>query len=544
MLYSVFLQYVRDDLPLQMHHTTITVDPIDALEESSSKDPLAISSCSSTSSDDEGSDSSQSLFGEYSDNDRTWRPQNGSDLSSNENTEEEILPTQSIIGTIHTCIREPTPENQTVIEEIPEKKSRKRKRRPENWKKNKRKQLRNAGLNYINVKNNMTPGRTIKPHCTEGKCKFECKNITDEQRMQIFKKYWALGELNLQWNFIGKSMEKSNVKYRRVKEQSTRGANYAYFFEVEGKKYRVCKLNFTATLGVSDKIIANVQRRSVDGFIPKDKRGTHNNHKKIDEDLKEIIRGYINSIPRVESHYLRNQTSREFISGERTLADIHRDYVTFCKEKGSEFGNYVTFRNIFNTEFNISFFQPKKDLCSLCESYKNATDKIHLTASYNTHRQQVNLSRKEKENDSKSAKTNNCITACFDLQAVLPTPSGEVSLFYYKRRLSTFNFTIFDMTCNAGHCYLWYEGIAHRGPNEIASCLLKFFTNHASGKEIILYSDNCSGQNKNKFIVCLYLYAVQKLDIPKITHKFLITGHSQNEGDNMHSLIEKQKKGH
>jgi hypothetical protein len=36
--------------------------------------------------------------------------------------------------------------------------------------------------------------------------------------------------------------------------------------------------------------------------------------------------------------------------------------------------NLTLYSRIFNTDFNISFFVPKKDQCSLCESYKNADD--------------------------------------------------------------------------------------------------------------------------------------------------------------------------
>lgn len=35
------------------------------------------------------------------------------------------------------------------------------------------------------------------------------------------------------------------------------------------------------------------------------------------------------------------------------------------------------------------------------------------------------------------------------------------------------------------------------------------------------------------------LYAVETLKIGSITHKFLIRGHTQNEGDNAHSIIER-----
>lgn len=39
----------------------------------------------------------------------------------------------------------------------------------------------------------------------------------------------------------------------------------------------------------------------------------------------------------------------------------------------------------------------------------------------------------------------------------------------------------------------------------------------------------------------MYLYAVSQLkNIRSISHKYLITGHSQNEGDSVHSVIERQ----
>lgn len=61
--------------------------------------------------------------------------------------------------------------------------------------------------------------------------------------------------------------------------------------------------------------------------------------------------------------------------------------------------------------------------------------------------------------------------------------------------------------------------------------------------DIIFYSDNCSGQQKNKYLLSLYAYAVAKYPtVRSVTHKYLIIGHTQNEGDNVHSVIEKQVK--
>lgn len=47
--------------------------------------------------------------------------------------------------------------------------------------------------------------------------------------------------------------------------------------------------------------------------------------------------------------------------------------------------------------------------------------------------------------------------------------------------------------------------------------------------DVIFYSDNRLGQNKNKFILALYIYAVRHFNnIKTITHKYLIKGHTQN----------------
>ncbi|CAG9812841.1 unnamed protein product [Phaedon cochleariae] len=54
-------------------------------------------------------------------------------------------------------------------------------------------------------------------------------------------------------------------------------------------------------------------------------------------------------------------------------------------------------------------------------------------------------------------------------------------------------------------------------------------------------SDNCSAQNKDKYLMSMYLYAIENFDVERITHKYLIVSHTENEGDSMHSCIEKER---
>jgi len=87
---------------------------------------------------------------------------------------------------------------------------------------------------------------------------------------------------------------------------------------------------------------------------------------------------------------------------------------------------------------------------------------------------------------------------------------------------------------------LWPETRGKRGANEIGTCLLFYLQSlDPDVKHVTIYSDCCSGQNRNQYVCALLLYAVHKLNnIDVIDHKFLIPGHTMMECDSMHSAIE------
>lgn len=74
------------------------------------------------------------------------------------------------------------------------------------------------------------------------------------------------------------------------------------------------------------------------------------------------------------------------------------------------------YSRIFNYEFNISFFTPRKDQCDLCTSYNLSTqeDKDNPKDKYNMHIREKELSRISKEED-KSKVDENFTVACYDL---------------------------------------------------------------------------------------------------------------------------------
>jgi len=113
------------------------------------------------------------------------------------------------------------------------------------------------------------------------------------------------------------------------------------------------------------------------------------------------------------------------------------------------------------------------------------------------------------------------------------------------RQLWFYNLGIHHTAEKQGYMFCWIEGATKRGSREIGSCLLKFIQqNCPTWDELVLWSDSCGGQNCNRNIMCLLLSIVNddSLQLKKITHRFMWSGHSYLPNDCDFSHIEKRKK--
>lgn len=432
-------------------------------------------------------------------------------------------------------------------EQILRKKSRKRQRNQNQWERNVTKRKRNTGQAYKTILNKKSiPERCLQAPCTDS-CRYKCcSGFSQEERQGILEAFWKIGDNARQRQFISAHIIDIIPKYRYPKDSSKRSCNQSFFLPKNKDKLRVCKRFFMATLNIGDTMIrTTLKKKDANGIVEQEMRGKHGNHNKLDHSLIDGVKNHINSIPRIESHYLRNQTTREYFEGDLNITTLYRLYKEQCIQSGDNYVKKCIYERVFNSDFNIGFFKPKKDQCSTCETYKNSNEeeKRGLEESYRKHIREKEMSREEKEKDIKEATVNEKkVVAVYDLEAVLPTPCGEISSFYYKSKLATYNFTVFNIVPKQGYCYVWSENCAKRGANEIGTCVLSFLKEFCNDKSVTFYSDNCAGQNKNKFVAAMYSFATTTYNIHSITHKFLVTGHTQNEGDSMHSRIEQEKK--
>ena len=135
--------------------------------------------------------------------------------------------------------------------------------------------------------------------------------------------------------------------------------------------------------------------------------------------------------------------------------------------------------------------------------------------------------------------------AVFDLQQVIYLPKSTRSELFYKRRLSCYNITIYDMATKDGFCFVSHEGLTARGSSEIASYLHLFLLNadERGCKQVELFSGGCCGQNQNSIVPSMFLYFLERsISVQEISLHFFETNHGQSEGDSIHSTIERQMK--
>ena len=198
---------------------------------------------------------------------------------------------------------------------------------------------------------------------------------------------------------------------------------------------------------------------------------------------------------------------------------------------------------------SLPFYSPKTDTCKTCDAYKIQTDAekdeaalVQLHGKWELHLRKAERAYQQLKEDSALSRSDpNTMAVTFDLQQSLPTPVLTTNIVYYKRQLWTYNLGVHNCRSDSGHMFLWHEGIASRGSHEIGSCILRFIKDTVpTATHLIAFSDCCGGQNRNVYMLSLWLHMVASDDYPftTIDHKFMTVGHSYLPSDCDFGLIE------
>lgn len=432
-------------------------------------------------------------------------------------------------------------------------------RNPANWKRNKAKLAINTGQEHLTAKGNLMRARKLGAGCKQS-CRFKChSHVSEEQRKKIFDQYWGIGDHTRQFEFISKHISISKPsKHRAVSVSSQRSESITYHLKVNGVLTKVCKTMFLSTLDISETPVRTVRKKLCEEShggevhaISPDKRGLNI---KVNVEVKNkrdsLVMAHIKSFKPIDSHYCRARSKRKYLGttlNRSKMWTLYKDWMT-TNHPSEKMVSKKYYADIFNTKFNLGFHHSKNDLCDLCFVYDNASPMLQqkMKESYDLHIQNKEVAGGIKDQDKANAKANpdTICFAVFDLEKILETPRLKAGLLYYLRKLNFYNFTIWDGVFKQGHCFTWHEGEGRKGANEVATSVLKFIEVKVAGGILIFifWSDNCSSQNKNKYLFAMYMYACAKYGI-KIIHRYLEKGHTHNEADNMHAAIERTSTG-
>ena len=368
-----------------------------------------------------------------------------------------------------------------------------------------------------------------------------CAIVTEEKRHEINRTYYSLGSLPEQRQWVSRHVKSMEPNTTRTDSRKTRTMEY-YLPTFSGDVVRVCRQMFLGTVNIAERQVRTaLEKITRDGHLePENRGGRRKMQKQRDEQVRQLVKAHIDRFPRTESHYCRADTTCQYLSSELYLTKMHHMYLDeHSSEDAISFSFYC---RVFN-RMNLKFTRPKKDLCGICEGFRNGTDeeKATLRQEYERHIKEkvtvrgIKQALKEENNEKR-------LVASFDLEQVIFLPRSNRCEVFYKRRLSCYNFSVFNIKTKKAHCFLWNESIAARGANEIASNLATYLMEaDEEGYEIAsLFCDGCTGQNKNS-IVCAMLNDVLRktANLRDITIFYFETNHGQSEGDSVHSVVER-----
>ncbi|XP_072401628.1 uncharacterized protein [Diabrotica undecimpunctata] len=374
----------------------------------------------------------------------------------------------------------------------------------------------------------------MPPADVKCKCPLACRSIRLEYLVELYNHFYEMADYSKQQSYLQRFIHPQLIKRRRHGQyehpsESRRKHSFTYHLLLPGgSEIRVCLKTFCSTFAVTPRRVQLLGEKILDGKMDmSEKRGGARQNIFKTVWTNKIIE-HIESFPKIESHYARAQTpDKLFLSPDLNVSRMYRAFLEkYCADYQPPNKPPVTrqwYNEIFISKFNLSFARPKVDTCSTCDSLAvqiKSGDKAAVTEQ-ELHHRRAEAATKAMSTETKNACTSNCYVLSFDMQQQMYIPQLTHSEMYYPQQLAVCNLGIHDSITGKGFMCLWTEDFGGRGALEISSCLYTYLTkeigNHGK-KKLILWSDNCGGQNKNQFMIAMYLTILANNVFEEIIH--------------------------
>lgn len=429
----------------------------------------------------------------------------------------------------------------------------KRRKKGEGRESDERKRLRNSGKEYITKTNILVQAKQPPPANVTCKCKYKCATLSHTQKVRLFEDFYKVDHTRQQNYLLGLINLKPVGRRRHGSyddpNKSRRQTTGIYTVpNGEGDIVQVCRSTFSEIFSLCSKRVQGlVELKKSGNPMYHETRGNKTKNRKFTEEDEDLICSHVNSFPHDVSHYGRTKTEKEYLSSDLNVSRLYAAFKTKYPE------THITYRCYYDTfkkKFpKLSFHTPRADTCAKCDflaakiACSVGAEKIQHQNKLNLHHLQAAKARQKLKEDCKKAQeiASNTTVFSLDLQQVLSLPTLTHSNMYYMRQLSNYNLCT-HFSNGISMMNMWHEGQCGRGGNEVASCVFRALKFVEATNNLTAWSDNCSGQNKNKILLFLWIYLTSIGVYEEIEHKFLVAGHSFLDCDRDFAVIEKRKR--
>ncbi len=317
------------------------------------------------------------------------------------------------------------------------------------------------------------------------------------------------------------------------------------------KTFRNVKNHFLAH-GLEAKIHGNVNATSIAKRLPLEMVSRVKSFiSNYAEQVSLVLPGRVSSFANADLYLLPSTDSKQ---------KLYTMYNQACLEDNSQPVSLSNFKQIWYNFFpNVVIQKPRTDLCSTCQQNfsslgslrtMNEADKTNLLEISTKHLREVDMERKAYQETVAACKQNldmhptktdlqprTCVSFngslhySFDYaqQIHIPYSSQQVGPLYF---LTPYKVALFGIGCEPATkmvIYIVPECMAAgKGSNSVISFLHHFFERYSYGEmEVHLRADNCTGQNKNRYMMAYLCYRIICGLHKKITISFLPVGHTK-----------------
>lgn len=330
-------------------------------------------------------------------------------------------------------------------------------------------------------------------------------------------------------------------------------ANY-FIPVIMGNMLKVCADSFSSITSISRRRLNIINKKfMLTHSSPVEKRGGYRPNI-IQEEISHSIEEHIKGIKCRKSHHTRRDSGRSYLHPDLSITYMWTQWKKKRIDNNKPIASLSKYQTIFRSKFNLNFGHPRQDTCSYCSEQKL---KIQLELDQDLKNElklqlTIHKRRAKKFFELLREQSSNSINCSFDMMQTQPIPKLSVTEVFYSRQVWIYNltFVISDINQGPDNCilYTWNETDSGRGPNEVCSALVNFLDllenklkNESLPPTILnLFSDSCSGQNKNQFTMATLLFYINcKATIfTKINHIFPVRGHSYMPPDRVFGRIE------